>query len=332
MGPKAKNIQRAVQAANSPPGIRAFHGSPHDFDRFDASKIGTGEGAQSYGHGLYFAENPRVAEEYRSMLAGVAPMEELVVAGRRLSPGNRWNYSPRNDSIEENVLSTLLENLMLDEHGLRAAGPRANELAIETLRSRSKHYPEEWPEAVEAAASLEKKMMAPGGVRVSFGKQPGAMYEVKIGQPENSFLDWDAQLDSQPAAVRSALGNLGAVPELPGGLQFGAAGEHAYRKLVNDISLNSQPAREGQLPFGQSSAIAAERLLREGIPGIRYLDQGSRLSGDGTRNYVMFPGTEDSITILRKYGLLPAVGAGAAAQGSQQNNQQVLGGLLDGGR
>ena len=38
-------------------GIKAYHGSPHDFDRFDLSKIGTGEGAQAYGHGLYFAEN-----------------------------------------------------------------------------------------------------------------------------------------------------------------------------------------------------------------------------------------------------------------------------------
>lgn len=47
------------------PGIRAYHGSPHDFDRFDLSKIGTGEGAQAYGHGLYFAENPKVAESYK---------------------------------------------------------------------------------------------------------------------------------------------------------------------------------------------------------------------------------------------------------------------------
>lgn len=46
-------------------GVRAYHGSPHDFDKFDLSKIGTGEGAQAYGHGLYFAENPKVAESYK---------------------------------------------------------------------------------------------------------------------------------------------------------------------------------------------------------------------------------------------------------------------------
>src|SRR5580765_7610443 len=49
-------------------GIRAFHGSPHSFDRFDLSKIGTGEGAQAYGHGLYFAENEGVAKGYRDAL------------------------------------------------------------------------------------------------------------------------------------------------------------------------------------------------------------------------------------------------------------------------
>lgn len=49
----------------APKGIRAYHGSPHDFDRFDMSKIGTGEGAQAYGHGLYFAENEGVAKSYK---------------------------------------------------------------------------------------------------------------------------------------------------------------------------------------------------------------------------------------------------------------------------
>lgn len=43
-----------------------YHGSPHKFDKFDMSKIGTGEGAQAYGHGLYFAESPDVAKAYQT--------------------------------------------------------------------------------------------------------------------------------------------------------------------------------------------------------------------------------------------------------------------------
>lgn len=45
--------------------ITAFHGSPYDFDAFDITKMGTGEGAQAYGPGLYFAESEDVAREYR---------------------------------------------------------------------------------------------------------------------------------------------------------------------------------------------------------------------------------------------------------------------------
>ena len=47
----------------------AWHGSPHEVDRFDSSRIGTGEGAQSYGHGLYFAEKEGTARYYRDALS-----------------------------------------------------------------------------------------------------------------------------------------------------------------------------------------------------------------------------------------------------------------------
>lgn len=52
--------------------VEAYHGSPHEFEAFDMGKIGTGEGAQSYGHGLYFAEKPEVAKEYYDKLAAGA--------------------------------------------------------------------------------------------------------------------------------------------------------------------------------------------------------------------------------------------------------------------
>ena len=52
-------------------GAIVWHGSPYRFDKFDASKIGTGEGAQAYGHGLYLAESPDVAKSYRDVLGGL---------------------------------------------------------------------------------------------------------------------------------------------------------------------------------------------------------------------------------------------------------------------
>ncbi len=50
--------------------IIAHHGTPHRIDRFSTAKIGTGEGAQAYGWGLYFAEERQVADAYRRNLAG----------------------------------------------------------------------------------------------------------------------------------------------------------------------------------------------------------------------------------------------------------------------
>lgn len=45
--------------------IGAFHGTPHKVDKFTTEKIGTGEGAQAYGWGLYFAGSETVARYYR---------------------------------------------------------------------------------------------------------------------------------------------------------------------------------------------------------------------------------------------------------------------------
>ena len=49
----------------------AWHGSPYDFREFLLSAIGTGEGAQAHGWGLYFAQNRRTSEEYKKRLAKI---------------------------------------------------------------------------------------------------------------------------------------------------------------------------------------------------------------------------------------------------------------------
>jgi hypothetical protein len=59
----------APEGAIAANGIRAYHGSPHKFDKFDYTKIGSGEGAQAYGHGLYFAGNEDVARGYANNAA-----------------------------------------------------------------------------------------------------------------------------------------------------------------------------------------------------------------------------------------------------------------------
>lgn len=47
----------------------AWHGSPHDFDKFDLGAIGTGEGNQAHGWGLYFAKKKSVSKNYQKVLS-----------------------------------------------------------------------------------------------------------------------------------------------------------------------------------------------------------------------------------------------------------------------
>jgi hypothetical protein len=57
----------------APAGITAFHGTPHNIlGKFDINKVGTGEGNQAFGYGMYFAENPNVALSYTGK-EGVKP-------------------------------------------------------------------------------------------------------------------------------------------------------------------------------------------------------------------------------------------------------------------
>jgi len=66
---------RGLSADAPSQGFTLYHGSPHDFDRFSMDKIGTGEGAQAYGHGLYFTETPDIGRGYRDNVFGAPPRD-----------------------------------------------------------------------------------------------------------------------------------------------------------------------------------------------------------------------------------------------------------------
>lgn len=41
-----------------------YHGSPYDFSNFDMSKIGSAQGDQKYGYGIYLTDNKKLAIHY----------------------------------------------------------------------------------------------------------------------------------------------------------------------------------------------------------------------------------------------------------------------------
>lgn len=277
-------IRKLLAAVTEP--LQAYHGSPHKFDKFDASKIGTGEGAQAYGHGLYFAENPAIAQQYRDNLAGRAEIDRLKLGDMILGPHNGFDYS-RNAgrSNYDNIYASLAEDLLIDEAGLVGA-PNLRDFVLSKLDDKIAGYREEWPEAISDAMRLRTRLSRPGAVNLKMGEQPGAMYEVGLQIPRDSLLSWDAPLAPEIQSVLSPKVKKNLQPnKYTGGDPTGESLYGAYSETYP----------------GNYAPRMSEELLDAGIPGIRYLDAGSRTGGAGTENFVMFPGTEELINIQRRY-------------------------------
>jgi hypothetical protein len=289
-------------------GIRAFHGSPHDFDRFNMEHIGKGEGAQAYGHGLYFADAEDVARSYRDTLS---------------KSGQDWG-----------------------QRALDKAGGDVD-AAISTIQSKVDKY--RAGGADNLASSQEEILRALHQYKETGSFSQGHMYEVNINADPADFLDWDKPLSEQPQVARKlgfstmtedaihdealrlmdegnkAAGRQGGwvddpaikarIDELQNELDKKAptvTGANFYRGSTDDDFLHSL------LTSGNSLQGRSQELSKAGIPGIRYLDQGSRAAGEGSSNYVVFD--DALIEIMRKYGLLGPVAAGAGILGSDDGN------------
>jgi hypothetical protein len=276
--------------------IRAYHGSPYDFDRFDASKIGTGEGAQAYGRGLYFAGNEDTGRYYRDGLSGV---REIKVGGEPVPPahmflGQAQERTPRVRAIRA-----------IQQQAVQTDDP------IEALRSAYRSVMDK-PADEAVRASLLDALNEIKSSGVEFGRRPGHMYEVEIGRPEDSLLDYDRPFSTPVGSVGAEV----LRQENP------AAISQRTLQAIRDGSWRLESYR-GRSPYDKAATEltrlakvrgGAEALRDAGIPGIRYLDGNSRDVGQGSRNYVMFPGTEDSIRILRKYGIMAPIAAGAMGE------------------
>jgi hypothetical protein len=264
-------VTEAPKQPKDAPFIEAYHGSPHDFDRFDLSKIGTGEGAQAYGHGLYFAENRDIAEGYARDLS------EWKINGEPADPTNPSHVAAAT---------------------LRGYGGNV-EKAIEDL-NRSKT---EGPESERSIAGAAIEMLRNGD------KLPdatgGNLYQVRINADADHFLDWDKRLDEQAPQVQEMVKRA---------LGIGYEGEFDAEKAARrweDVkySTGAQAVKAGHI--GPSDEVLSRRLNSVGIPGIKYLDAGSRGADEAsaTRNYVVF--NDGDIQITHKNGIsVDAVPAG----------------------
>lgn len=276
----ARVIEDALHEAAAP-AIRAYHGSPHDFDRFSSSKIGTGEGNQAYGHGLYFAENEDVARRYRDRLS--TPTGILVdstgaeVAGLSDADKLTVGVAAEDPHIRGDIDKAIAYNEFWEK---RWDGPQG-----QTMR--------------DAALALRRWRDRGHTIRVD---NPGKVYETRLNADPEHFLDWDTELRSQSPKVQEAMRRYWTDSRLPGD-PMALKGHELHEEMT------AANARYGSSPSVGAEMIAKD-LRHAGIPGIRDYDAGSRDRSKGTRNYVVF---DDSlIDVLKKYGLAGLIAGGAS--------------------
>lgn len=286
--PAAKAGSAGVKA-----GIRAYHGSPHDFDKFSLEHIGRGEGAQSFGRGLYFAEKEEVAKTYRNNLS---PGHFVT------RDGKKYNYA-----------------LDLEDDVVKRLPPEAPEqtkyplLYALSLMQSGRDLDAAFDKAQKAYAHFDPQMLADAKTALYSAhpeyKSAGKMYEVNIDAKPEEFLQWDKPLGEQSPQVSQALESL--------------PGFNDQHKLYQTMNIQSGDLmKRGLLP--QTYDIRGETFRKSydeaGIKGIRYKDRNSRFGEDDTHNLVVF--NDRLIDIMRKYGLLAPFGLGVAGASLPHNNLQ----------
>jgi len=262
----------------------------HPLGRFRMDKIGTGEGAQAYGHGLYFASKKEVAEHYRKALTGNDPNRftgdlEYKVKGIEV-PKERIGHA----SID---LANHIESVLYSRKFSKLKGVEDYETSqIYKIYNR-------WAETADRKSPADRSTEAlldywfdhaEKAKAVDIIENRGSLYKVELAPKENEYLLWDKPVPERfvDKIVKKSV----------------EEGLVSDRKTAIEAIESNGADRQGSIFYRELSDqvggdVAASQFLKEaGIPGIKYLDGSSRSKGKGDYNYVLFD--EGDVTITEK--------------------------------
>jgi hypothetical protein len=302
--------------------LDVYHGTPHTLPpternplgEFDASKIGTGEGAQAYGYGIYTAEAPAVARAYQNTLSKYGEL--------RFADGTVKNVQDLPYGSPEQIAG----QIWINKPNLADA-----KFALSNLDSKY------------LGASKEDVLKQLESLDAGKAKLSGNLYKVDLPDEKiATMLDWDKPLSQQPKTIQNWLkdsmnpyrSQLAAKDvggnEPTGSLIYNRLAELMSEGKKSDVFTNAAN-------YGAKNA--SQELADAGIAGIKYLDEGSRnlsntwivkhprggenvfsnkesaeaflkrnpdstlIKPKTTSNFVVFPGEEKNMTILERNGM-----------------------------
>ena len=270
-------------AMKAPRAIRAYHGSPYDFDRFDLNKIGSGEGAQAFGHGLYFTDSEDIAEGYRKNTRGLRDLRSGIDVSYKGSRSEGLG-----DSLEDEAAKAVIYHMTKPS---RSRYPdQAKEKAIQSAQKNIEDFSA--PEMAEVLGAedqalyverLKRELKAVSEINPDdFDISQGKTYEVEISAAPEGLLDYDARLKDQNPEIKKRVRDMveNEMTEMDAVNLGYDLGEEVDLKGAKDFMLSGDTTVDQFLGNWQAlrgSTDAGEFLLNKyGIPGLQYSSEGTR--------------------------------------------------------
>jgi hypothetical protein len=320
----AEMLQGMGRGTVSP--LDVYHGTPHTLPptprnplgEFDASKIGTGEGSQSYGHGIYTAEARPVAEEY------VSKLSKPIVDFTNTQPSNELEKALKKQ-YEELAGRTQASGRAQAVYDLwtQHANPVSDFLYGNSYMNIPPMNPEKLARRLEIRDAA-KKLGPP------ISGDSGNLYKVNLPDEKIAqMIDYDKPMAEQRNLIEKMRKAL-VGPDSP----LSRVKQFEINETLNDSVRMRNLYPQSIINLNEPQIV--DRLRQVGIPGIKYFDEGSRnlantwivrhpqggenvfsseesakeflkrYPGDAlippkvTRNFVTFPGEEQNLRILER--------------------------------
>ena len=259
----------------------AYHGTPHRFDEFSLDNIGTGEGAQAHGWGLYFAEDREVSERYRKTLSEIN--DKWLYDGKDVSSivkGADIGLYKRIKHIGKKSMLEALQN-RLKEAEERAAKSKKDDDEISKLI-----FGDYAPDLndieirdIKRQINIVKKI---DESKIEYKHSEGQLFKIDIPEAD-VLLDEDKELIDQPKKVQRIIEKMYSDFAKSGNLDIA----HSF---VQDTGRNLYKALSKTLGSDKEASLL---LNKYGIKGITYDGRS-----DG-RCYVVFD--DKAIKVLETY-------------------------------
>ena len=293
---------------------RVYHGSGADFDAFDHSHMGEGEGAQAYGWGTYVTEVEGIGKTYANATAhnynkALRPLERkrdsirnslriesleldsargglrVAVKAKAKAEENYEEFLKRREEIEEKYgkHSTQYDDYLWNS-------PYA--IAVRAIE----HYENKIKERETKLHSLQKDLEETKKQIENIAKEfPRHLYTVEIPDDNGSnYLDWNGH----PA--ESLLKDVGSFLESEG---FERVQDNPVRYEKGESTVVLNPNATGADLYAElrealgSDKKASQALAELGCIGIKYPADNMRGGRkDGAKNYVIFNENDAKIT------------------------------------